>query len=603
MNIRRRILISMVALTVACGVAVLTLSLFIFSRELNNTKQDKIEAAVTVLENELREMEIKAQVAAIGMANNPDLIEALVNDDIDKIIYMANSLKTMTQIDFCNIIDNQGYIITRHAPETTGDNVSNQPHVKLALEGQRASVITQGAVIRLGVYAGTPVYDSGGNLIGVISLGFRLDVQEFAHRLKELTGCEISAFLRDERISTTLVDTDGTYPLGGTILEEASEIVLAGEIYEGNVQVFGSNLLAQVIPLFGIDGQVMGMVFVGYDTAEDDSKIISLLVIGAAITLLVLGVCIAIAMVLSRIIERRLMSSQEELAQSHKQNELQLKKLNLMVKATHIGLWETEIVKEDSVNPMNVFKWSDEFRRLLGYEKESDFPNVLDSVRSRIHPDDVEKSDKVFTDHVLDRSGKTPFDVEYRLRKKDGVYSYFRACGEAIRDNEGNTVFVAGSLTDISETKAIQERLMLMLDTSPLGINIWDRNFNLIDCNVSGMKLYGFPSKQMYRERFHNCWPEFQPDGSKSIEEAARLLKLAFEDGSCFFEWVHKMPDGSTLIPTEITLVRAKYGNDDVVIGYTRDLREQKAYIAEIEKSRKAAEDANKSKSIFLANM
>ncbi|MCL2634674.1 MAG: ATP-binding protein [Oscillospiraceae bacterium] len=603
MNIRKKIFISMIALTVACGVAVLASSMFIFGRELDNAKHDKIEAAVTVLENEIREMQIRAQVAALGMANNPQLIEALVNDDRDEIIYLANTLKTMTQIDFCNIVDNQGYVITRTHSDIFGDDISNQPHVQMALDGQSKSVITQGAVILLGVYAGTPIYDSDDNLIGVISLGFRLDIQEFSHKIKELTGCEISAFLQDMRISTTLYDEEGTYELGGTAPEDVSEVVLAGETYTGNYNILGKNLLAQVVPLFGVDKQVMGMVFVGYDTAEDDRKILQFFGIGMIITLFILSVCIIIAMYLSKVVERQLEKSQAELALSYKQNELQLTKLKLMVKATRIGLWDVEVIKDDSVNPMNIFRWSDEFRHLLGYENENDFPNVLGSLRDKIHPDDVEKADIVFIEHVFDTSGKTPFDVEYRLLKKDGVYSYFRACGEAIRDDDGNAVYVAGSLIDITERKTEQERLMLMLDTSPISTNIWDREFNLIDCNESGVKLYKFNDKQEYKTRFFECWPETQPDGSNSAQKAREWLNQAFEEGYCIFEWMHKMPDEDTLIPTEITLVRVKYSDNDVIIAYTRDLREHKAYLAEIEKARDIAENANKSKSVFLANM
>jgi hypothetical protein len=36
---------------------------------------------------------------------------------------------------------------------------------------------------------------------------------------------------------------------------------------------------------------------------------------------------------------------------------------------------------------------------------------------------------------------------------------------------------------------------------------------------------------------------------------------------------MHQYPDTGAPIPAEVTLVKAKYGNEDVVLGYTRDLR------------------------------
>ena len=144
-----------------------------------------------------------------------------------------------------------------------------------------------------------------------------------------------------------------------------------------------------------------------------------------------------------------------ELTRSRELNELQLAKLNLAAQATKIGLWDMEIVSGEPVNPANAFIWSDEFRRLLGFSGESDFPNVFKSWIDRLHPEDKEEAIDAFARHLLDRTGNTPYYEEYRLLKKDGEYAYFRASGETIRDEDGNAIRVAGMLTDITETKNI----------------------------------------------------------------------------------------------------------------------------------------------------
>jgi PAS domain S-box-containing protein len=142
-----------------------------------------------------------------------------------------------------------------------------------------------------------------------------------------------------------------------------------------------------------------------------------------------------------------------QLARARELNELQLAKLNLVVQASKIGLWDMEVVQDDPVNPSNTFVWSDEFRRMLGYTGENDFPNLLSSWSDLLHPEDKERTLDAFVKHMLDKTGKTPYDVEYRLLRKTGEYAYYRASGECIRDEEGNPIRVAGALMDITDTK------------------------------------------------------------------------------------------------------------------------------------------------------
>jgi len=142
-----------------------------------------------------------------------------------------------------------------------------------------------------------------------------------------------------------------------------------------------------------------------------------------------------------------------QLARAKELNELQLAKLNLVVKGTKIGLWDMEVVHDDPVNPNNTFTWSDEFRRMLGYTDEKDFPNLLSSWSDLLHPEDKERTLNAFANHMLDTTGKTPYDVEYRLLRKTGEYAYYRASGESIRGKDGVAVRVAGALLDITDTK------------------------------------------------------------------------------------------------------------------------------------------------------
>jgi len=134
---------------------------------------------------------------------------------------------------------------------------------------------------------------------------------------------------------------------------------------------------------------------------------------------------------------------------------LQLAKLSLVVKATKIGLWDIEVASADPDDPESRYVWSGEFRHMLGYGDEADFPNVAPSWSDRIHPEDKDGVYEAFGAHLADRTGMTPYNIEYRMQKKDGAYAYFRDVGETIRGKDGTAIRVAGALLDVTANKAL----------------------------------------------------------------------------------------------------------------------------------------------------
>lgn len=117
------------------------------------------------------------------------------------------------------------------------------------------------------------------------------------------------------------------------------------------------------------------------------------------------------------------------------------------------GIWDLAVVAGDPVNPRNEFWWSPQFRRLLGFETKAEFPDVLDSWASRLHPEDKERTMDAFVRHLTDRSGKTPYDVTYRLLCKDGKYRWFRARGQTARAPDGSPLRAVGALVNVEDVK------------------------------------------------------------------------------------------------------------------------------------------------------
>ena len=144
----------------------------------------------------------------------------------------------------------------------------------------------------------------------------------------------------------------------------------------------------------------------------------------------------------------------DEMASSVKEQlETALVRFELINQSASDGLWDMAYPADGVIGEQTYFWWSDQLRRLLGYKDESDFPNVLDSWGSKLHLDDKDSTFAAFSAHLLDLTGKTPYDLEYRLKTKSGEYRLFHARGTTLRDKDGNPLRVAGSLKDITEEK------------------------------------------------------------------------------------------------------------------------------------------------------
>ena len=165
---------------------------------------------------------------------------------------------------------------------------------------------------------------------------------------------------------------------------------------------------------------------------------------------------------------------------NYKENtEYSLMKYQLASDAMGIALWDMVVDPLDPTGAHNAFVWSQEFRHMLGFEDENDFPNVLSSWSDRIHPEEKSDSLASFSAHLNDKSGRTPYDLEFRLMMKDGRYRHFHAFGNTMRDAHGNPLRVAGALEDITEKKLGQEELetsamRLQLLMKSIDMALWD---------------------------------------------------------------------------------------------------------------------------------
>ena len=125
-------------------------------------------------------------------------------------------------------------------------------------------------------------------------------------------------------------------------------------------------------------------------------------------------------------------------------------------------------------------------------------------------------------------------------------------------------------------------RAKIMLDATPFGCKMWDKDLRVFEVNKAAVKLFGVRDEEELIERYSELSPERQPDGMLSSEKSEMFIRKAFDEGYQIFEWLYKLPDG-TMLPAETIMVRVAYGDDIAVAGYTRDLTEYKRMMAEID--------------------
>ena len=70
--------------------------------------------------------------------------------------------------------------------------------------------------------------------------------------------------------------------------------------------------------------------------------------------------------------------------------------------------WDME-VDQNAESPMtarNNFWWSDQYRHMLGFKDEHDFPNIMSSWTNLLHPDDAKHAQQDMSDYLMDFSGR-----------------------------------------------------------------------------------------------------------------------------------------------------------------------------------------------------
>ena len=223
--------------------------------------------------------------------------------------------------------------------------------------------------------------------------------------------------------------------------------------------------------------------------------------------------------------------------------EYDIMKYRLVSDALGVVLWDMDVVGDDPLNPDNRFTWSKEFRRLLGFEDELDFPDVLRSWSDRLHPDDKEGVLDAFAAHLADRSGKTPYDIEYRLMLRDGSYRCFHALGATLRNSEGFPLRTAGAMIDINDRNQARNTSIIMssiVQNSPSLISYKKMGGECLYVNPAASVITGYTREELMNDYMGLLY---------GVENTEPILKKISSDlkekGFSEFEFAGKVKSGA----------------------------------------------------------
>jgi PAS domain S-box-containing protein len=158
----------------------------------------------------------------------------------------------------------------------------------------------------------------------------------------------------------------------------------------------------------------------------------------------------------------------------------------------------------------NRVQWFGNIDELLGYAP-GEFPCTLEAWVDILHPEDRER---VWTAVERHLRGEAAYDIEYRVRHKDGTWRHWLARGTVPRDASGKPSRWIGAITDTTERKWAEEALQEseekyrnMIANLSEGVYNVTLDGILVDHNIAFNRILGFdPEENLVGIRLPDFW-------------------------------------------------------------------------------------------------
>jgi len=148
--------------------------------------------------------------------------------------------------------------------------------------------------------------------------------------------------------------------------------------------------------------------------------------------------------------------------------EIEHSRLAHIIEGTRLGTWEWNVQTKEII-------FNERWAEIIGYTLEEMGPMTEDTWKAFVHPDDLKEASRRVMLHF---EGITDYyESEIRVKHKDGHWVWIQDRGKFIeRDSEGIPLKMYGTHTDISERKAMEERIRELAIRDPL-TEVYNRRY------------------------------------------------------------------------------------------------------------------------------
>ena len=212
--------------------------------------------------------------------------------------------------------------------------------------------------------------------------------------------------------------------------------------------------------------------------------------------------------------------------------------------------------------------------KLTGYTQEE--ANSCSDFTMLLYPNHKDRQHALDGINNIVNQEDSIYETETVIYTKDGIKRNILVSTTLIP--YGNRKMFLSAYHDITERKKAEEKFKILFDSSRDAIMTLDPpSWKFTSANPSTIKL--FKAKDELEFISKGPWdvsPEFQPDGTSSLDKAKRMIEKAMKEGSNFFEWMHKTLDGKEFLCT-VLLTRVEIEKNKPFLQATvRDISEQK---------------------------